>query len=269
MEKRRYYMIDVHTHLNDEKLFGISQHIIKNLEIQCISKVVVPSCDKQMNKNVLELVTLYDNVFGALGIHPSNIVDFDVEMLSLLESNHQNSKIVAIGEIGLDNHYPNSDLNAQTEVFVAQLQFAKKYNLPVILHLRDAWDEFFDLLSNNRSLFCNGVDVHCFDGDIEIARRLLDAGFLISLTALSVENKPKLREMINFLPMDRFMVETDSPYLLPHKYKHEQPYNTPNNVWYVAQCVAQYKNIPIEKVEECTTSNAYQLFKRLGDNDAK
>ena len=262
-------MIDVHTHLNDEKLFAISEQIVAKLVQNGISKVIVPSCDKMMNTHTLQLIDAYSNVFGALGIHPSNIADFDFETSALIKSNCQNPKIVAVGEIGLDNHYPNSDLKAQAQVFVEQLKLAKQCNLPVILHLRDAWDEFFEVLNNFGDLFCNGVDVHCFDGDKQIAKRLLDAGFFVSLTALSVENKPKLKEMINYLPLDRIMVETDSPYLLPRKFRHQQEFNTPNNVWYVAECVAEYKNISLDTVEECTTNNAYKLFKKLGEYDAK
>ena len=256
-------MFDVHTHLNDDKLFGISDRIVKDLKNFGIEKVIVPSCDKKMCENTLKLIKKHKNVYGALGIHPSNLSDFDENIAKMIESSARNPKIVAVGEIGLDNHYEGSDLIAQTELFVKQLEIADKIKLPIILHLRDAWNEFFDVLNNNRHLFNNGVDVHCFDGDKQIAKKLVDEGFFISLTSLGVENKPRIREMIEYLPLDRVMVETDSPYLLPSDFRKEQKFNTPQNVLFVAKALAKFKNVSLEKIDEITTQNALKLFKRL------
>ena len=257
-------MLDVHTHLNDDKLFNNLNQVISDMQNNNIKQVIVPSCDKLMNIRLLELIKT-PIIFGAFGIHPSNANEWTQEIKNLILNNYKNPKIVAIGEIGLDNHYPNSNLQLQKEVFLQQLQIANEIKLPVILHLRDAWDEFFDFYNGNKQLFKNGVDVHCFDGDKTIAKKLLDAGFYISLTALSVENKCRLKEMIEYLPLDRFMVETDSPYLLPFIYKHTEEYNSPKNVNYVAECVAKYKNITLQLVDEVTTKNAYTLFKKLGE----
>ena len=262
-------MFDVHTHLNDDKLFEISDQIIKELGSHNIKKVIVPSCDRVMCDRVLKLVEKHENVFGALGIHPSNTEDFDKNLAQMIEKSAKNPKIVAVGEIGFDNHYPQSNLAVQEEVFAKQLEIAKKVKLPVILHLRDAWEEFFGFLGSNRHLFSNGVDVHCFDGDVEIAKKLLDEGFFISLTALSVENKPRIREMIKYLPLDRIMLETDSPYLLPHDFRHTEAFNTPKNVNFVAALVCEYKNIALEELDQKTTENALKLFKKIGEYDAK
>ena len=258
-------MFDIHTHLNDEKLFGISESIVKDLNNFGITKVIVPSCDKKMCENTLKLIEKYANVYGALGIHPCDTSDFDEEMAKMIEKSAQNPKIVAVGEIGFDNHYPGSDLIKQREVFVKQLKIAKKVKLPLILHVRDAWSEFFDVLNEDRSLFQNGVDVHCFDGGKEVAKKLLDEGFYISLTALGVEDRPKFREVAEFIPLDRVMVETDSPYLLPSELKDKQKFNVPQNVVYVAKKLAEYKKVSYEKIDEITTKNALKLFKRLGE----
>lgn len=257
-------MLDVHTHLNDDKLFNNLNEVLDDIKKCNVKKVIVPSCDKIMNLRVLELIK-NPVVFGAFGIHPSNSEEWSTDIEQLILNNYKNPKIVAVGEIGLDNHYLNSNIPLQKEVFLKQLVLADSIKLPIILHLRDAWDEFFDFYNSNKNLFNNGVDVHCFDGDKTIAKKLLDAGFYISLTALSVENKGRLKEMIEYLPLDRFMVETDSPYLLPYIYKHAQAYNSPKNVNYVAECVAKYKNITVQQVDEVTTKNAYTLFKKLGD----
>lgn len=260
-------MFDIHTHLNDDKLFNISDEIISDLKNANIEKVIVPSCDRVMCERALELVKKHNNVFGALGIHPSDIDQFDLNIAKMIEESAKNPKIVAVGEIGFDNHYEGSNLLKQEEVFAKQLEIAKKVKLPVILHLRDAWDKFFEFLDNNKSLFSNGVDVHCFDGDVNIAKKLLDNGFYISLTARSVENKPRLREMINYLPLDRIMVETDSPYLLPSELRKEQEFNIPQNVNYVAQMVALFKGITLKEVDAATTKNALRLFKRIKEYD--
>ncbi len=257
-------MLDVHTHLNDDKLFNNLNQVLLDMQKNNIKKVIVPSCDKIMNLRVLELIKS-PIIYGALGIHPSNANEWTEEIKQLILNNYKNPKIVAVGEIGLDNHYAGSNIPLQKDVFLQQLKLADKLKLPVILHMRDVWDEFFDFYNSNKNLFNNGVDVHCFDGDKTIAKKLLDAGFYISLTALSVENKGRLKEMINYLPLDRFMVETDSPYLLPHIYKHNEAYNSPKNVNYVAECVAKYKNITLQQVDEVTTKNAYTLFKKLGE----
>ena len=256
-------MFDVHTHLNDDKLFENAEGFVSELKSVNVKKVIVPSCDKVMCERTLKLIEKFDNVYGALGIHPSNLHDFDHNIAKMIEESAKNSKIVAVGEIGFDNHYPGSDLEKQEEVFVKQLKIANDIKLPVILHIRDAWEPFFKVLDEQKELFFNGVDVHCFDGSVEIAKKLLDLGFYISLTALSVENKPRLRQLIEYLPLDRIMVETDSPYLLPSIYRHKQIFNTPKNVCYVAEMVAKYKNISLEVVDEQTTNNAKSLFKRI------
>ena len=261
-------MFDVHTHLNDDKLFKDSSKIINELKNFGIDKVIVPCCDKVMCERALELIKK-ENVFAALGIHPSNANQFDEYVANLIRKTANNPKIVAVGEIGLDLHYAGSDVKKQQEVFVKQLEIANECKLPVILHLRDAWNEFFDVFSANKNLFLNGVDVHCFDADIQTAKKLIDEGFYISLTALSVENKPRLREMIRFLPLDRIMVETDSPYLLPPKLKNVEKFNTPKNVNFVAECVAKYKEVSFEEIKEKTTQNALRLFKKMGELDAK
>lgn len=259
-------MIDVHTHLNDDLLFDKKDEIINDLPNHNISKIIVPSCDKKMIANALSLIE-YPLVFAALGIHPSNCDEWDDDVKKLIISYANNPKIVAIGEIGFDLHYKNSNITAQKDVFLAQLVLADKFKLPVVLHLRDAWKEFFEFYEEHKNLFSNGVDVHCFDGDVSIAKKLLDAGFFISLTALSVENKLKNKETIKYLPLDRIMVETDSPYLLPAEYRREQKYNIPQNVNYVAKKVAEYKNVDIKLIDEVTTKNAYTLFTKLGENN--
>lgn len=261
-------MFDVHTHLNDDKLFDDSARIIDELGNYGIDRVIVPSCDKAMCEKTLELIK-NKKVFGALGIHPSNADEFDESVANLIKKTAQNPKIVAVGEIGLDLHYEGSNLIKQQQVFVKQLEIANECKLPIILHLRDAWEEFFDVFSANKNLFLNGVDVHCFDGDVEIAKKLINEGFFISLTAMSVENRGKLKEMIRFLPLDRIMLETDSPYLTPPTLRHLEKFNTPKNVCYVAECVAKYKELDLEIIKEQTTKNALKLFKKMGEFDAK
>ncbi|MBQ7602912.1 MAG: TatD family hydrolase [Clostridia bacterium] len=259
-------MIDVHTHLNDDLLFNKKDEIIKDLPNHNITKVIVPSCDKKMISNALSLIK-YPCVFAALGIHPSNCDEWGDAVKNLIRLHANNPKIVAIGEIGFDLHYKNSDIVVQKEIFLQQLLLAKELRLPVVLHMRDAWDEFFEFYEEHKNLFSGGVDVHCFDGEKSIAKKLLDAGFFISLTALSVENKPKNKEMIKYLPLDRIMVETDSPYLLPNECKKEQKYNIPQNVNYVAKKVAEYTNVDIKLIDEITTNNAYTLFTKMGENN--
>lgn len=259
-------MIDVHTHLNDEKLFSQSDKILKELSQYNINKVIVPSCDRIMIKNALKLLK-HKNVFIALGIHPSNSDEWDDDIGELIIKTSKDAQIVAVGEIGLDLHYPNSNLKKQQKVFLKQLELAAQLKLPVILHLRDAWDEFFEIYNAHKELFVNGVDVHCFDGDAIVAKKLIDAGFFVSLTARSVENNSK-REVINYLPLDKIMVETDSPYLLPHDYKDTEEFNTPKNVNWVAQKVAEYKGMTIKEIDDITTQNAYTLFQKLGEYDA-
>jgi len=146
-----------------------------------------------------------------------------------------------------------------------QLILADKLKLPVVLHIRDAWDEFFDLYNANKNLFCNGVDVHCFDAGIDVAKKLVDAGFYTSLTARSIENMSKSKDILEYLPLDRLMVETDSPYLLPRDYKDTETLNTPKNVNWVAQHLAEYKGLSLQQVDEITTRNAYALFTKMGE----
>jgi len=259
-------LIDTHAHLCSEELYDRSSSIVKELKNEGLESVICPSYDFESNKRTLELSNKYHNVFGALGIHPQNCDCWNEEVREFIEKNIKNSNIVALGEVGLDYHYGNTAHLEQRQILLQQLIIAKNVNMPVIFHIRDAWDDFLDFIIDNRDLVPFGV-VHCFDGDIDLARKVLDLGFNISFTGLITYQKPYLWEAVKFVPLERTMLETDSPYLVPKKLQSKIKENEPKNVKFVAEKIAELKFMHVDKVIEQTTDTAYNFFKKMRSAD--
>ncbi len=259
-------LIDTHAHLCSEELFGRTEQIVRDFYEDGLEAVVCPSYDFISNHKTLEVVNNFDNVYGALGIHPNDSHCWDAGVRSFIEDNIDKPKIVAIGEVGLDYHYPEHNASEQRQILLQQLNIAKYHKMPVIFHVRDAWADFLEFIRTNRDLVPAGV-IHCFDGDENLAREILDLGFSISVTGLVTYKKAKLIDAVRFIPIERLMLETDSPYLVPHNAHTQQKINEPKFVQYVADAVAEIKQMRVEKVIEHTTQNAYNFFKKLRTNN--
>lgn len=259
-------LIDTHAHLCEDKLYLDADYIINNFNSDNIEAIICPSTNHITNQRTLELCTKYDAVFGALGAHPLYADKWDSDLFKLIEQGLSNPKVVAVGEIGLDDHYKQVSISTQIPVLLEQLNLAKINNLPVIFHTRDVWDIFLDFLSSNRDLITNGV-VHCFDGNINHLRTILDLGLNVSFTGNITYAKSYLHQAVQYVPLDRFMIETDCPYIVPKQIKKEVTLNEPKYVSFVAEFIATLRNMSVNKVIDIATQNTYQLFKRMNDNE--
>lgn len=247
-------IIDTHCHLekNDyPNLEEIISHMDGNV-------MIVSGENLESSIEVDELTKKYKNIYGTIGFHPSELDNFNNETLSILEKMLDNKKIVGIGEIGLDYHYGKEDKELQKEAFIKQINLAIKHNLPIVIHSRDAALDTLEILKQYPHL---KMDMHCYGYSLETAKELLKINPNIKFGIggiLTFKNSKKLKEVVDYLQLDNILLETDSPYLAPEPLRGSK--NEPYNVNYVAEYLANMKNISVEKIKEITTNNAIEQF---------
>ena len=247
-------MIDTHCHIYSEYYDDIPA-LISELVNAGIKKIIVNGCDMKTNLEVLELVKKYDIVYGALGFHPTELDDYNEECILWLDKHVNDKKIVAIGEIGLDYHYENTDKEKQNVVFEKQLDIAKKYNKPVIVHTRDAIKDTYDMLSKYN---LNGI-IHCYSGSVEMAKEFIKCGYSIGIGGVcTYKNAKNIINVLENVPLEYILLETDSPYLSPEGKRGEK--NTPLNIPIIVNKISEVKNISNAEVIRATTDNANKLF---------
>lgn len=244
-------MIDTHAHILSEFYDNIDE-LIEELKSKEIIKVINCADSVETSKEVLNIYTKYEGyLLPAVGIHPENIENANI---SAIEELIKNNKVFAIGEIGLDYHYNDENKKEQREYFIKQLDFAIKYDLPVIIHIREAMQECFDILKTRKN---RGI-IHCFSGSTEMAREYIKLGYKLGIGGVLTFKNSKLYEVIEKIDLKDMVLETDSPFLSPEPYRGKK--NKPSNVFYVAKRIAEIKNISIEEVINTTTKTASQIF---------
>lgn len=244
-------MIDTHAHILSEFYDNIDE-LIEELKSKEIIKVINCADSVETSKEVLNIYTKYEGyLLPAVGIHPENIENANI---SAIEELIKNNKVFAIGEIGLDYHYNDENKKEQREYFIKQLDFAIKYDLPVIIHIREAMQECFDILKTRKN---RGI-IHCFSGSTEMAREYIKLGYKLGIGGVLTFKNSKLYEVIEKIDLKDIVLETDSPFLSPEPYRGKK--NKPSNVFYVAKRIAEIKNISIEEVINTTTKTASQIF---------
>lgn len=249
-------MIDTHSHIN--MIEGLSfDEIIKNAFDNGIDKIIVPSAYPADMENIMDLVNKYDNVYGMLGIHPSEVKSWDDSFIEKIKNYAKNSKIAAIGEIGLDYYWDKSFNDLQKEVFIKQIKLANELNLPIDIHDREAHKDTSDIIQEHN----NGskVIMHCFSGSVEFARECVKAGFYLGIGGVvTFKNAVKMKEVAKDIPLERILLETDAPYLTPVPFRGKE--NQPAYVKYVAEEIASLRGISVEEVAQITTENAKTVF---------
>lgn len=250
-------IVDSHCHLDDEKFDGDLDEIIDLFEENNLDFVVDPASDLNSSKKIIEIIENSPSVYGAVGIHPHEVEDVSDNDLEEIYKMSFNPKVVAIGEIGLDYYYDNSPREKQKEIFRKQLEIAKKRKLPVIVHTRESMGDTYDILSEFKGEVI-GV-MHSYTGSYEMAKRFMDLGYYISISGVvTFKNAINVKEMVKKIPLDRIMVETDSPYLTPEPNRGRR--NEPKYVKFVAEKVAQLKEIETNDLIYQANSNARNLF---------
>ncbi len=252
------YLIDTHTHINMLNGLSIEEAII-NAEKNGIKKLIIPSAYPNDFEIVTELTEKYENIYGMLGVHPSEVNDWDDSLIKKIsDSVSKNKKIVAIGEIGLDYYWDKSFNDLQKDVFIKQIKLANSLNLPIDIHDRDAHKDTYDILKEHNKT--SKVVMHCFSGSKEFAKECIKEGYYLGIGGvLTFKNAKKLKEIVEEISLENIILETDAPYLTPVPYRGKE--NQPAYVKYVAEEIAKIKNISIEEVIQKTTENAERIFK--------
>lgn len=231
-----------------------------------VEKIILPSVDRSSFEKVVEISNRYDCVYGAVGIHPSeahgvNVAkeeDFE-EIIKLLDREKVVAKIIAIGECGLDYYWDKTYVEEQKKVFLKQIEIAKEYKLPLLVHDREAHKDTFDLLTQNIKDEVPIV-MHCFSGSLEFARECIKKGMYIALGGVvTFKNAKKAHEVAKEIPLEHLLLETDAPYLTPVPYRGKR--NEPAYVKFVAEEIAKIRGISFEEIAETTTANAQKIFK--------
>ena len=262
-------MVDSHCHLYDDKISARCDEIIANFANDNIDYVIIPSCDYNSMQKAFDLSQKNEKVYSAFAVHLYDAKNFDDNCEKFILQNASNDKVVALGEFGLDYFYNLSPVEAQIEVLEKQLNLCNKTDLPAIFHIRDGvdvashWDSYSDFFSAVKNVRPKrGGVMHCFGGDKDKARKALDLGFNISFTCnVTYKTNEHLRQALEYIPLDRLLIETDSPYMSPRTMR-DKP-NEPKNVYYVAECISQIKGVDIERVFEITKQNTEKLFFKI------
>lgn len=245
--------IDTHCHLSRKDYSDIDSIIIDNRNAN-IDKIVISSSTPDDIEETLEFSMKYLDVYASIGYHPESVSCLEELNFIFLESHLMDEKVVAIGEIGLDYHYDKDNKLKQQEIFRRQLDLAKKYHLPVIIHSRDATNDTINILKDYQ---LTGI-IHCFSGSYESAIEYIKMGYYLGIGGVVTFKNSRLFEVIEKIPLDHIVLETDSPYLSPDPFRGKQ--NSSKNIPIIATKIANIKNVSLEEVEKITTGNASRLF---------
>ncbi len=246
--------IDTHCHI-DSSVSG--DVYIKNAYSANVKGLIFSFCNQDCYQAGIEFLDKYPDVFVSLGFHPEDadvITDKDLQCLD--EVLVSSSRIVAIGEIGLDYYWRKDNKEKQRDLFQKQLDLAVKHQMPVVIHCRDAIQELYDILSQYKGKV-KGV-IHCFSGSYEMARAFIELGFVLGIGGVLTFKNSKLYQVVEKIPLSSIVLETDSPYLTPEPHRGEM--NESKYIPLVAEKIAQIKGISLSEVEKITTDNAKRVF---------
>lgn len=251
-------IFESHAHYDDRAFDGDREELLASFSENGIGYVMNISSDLDSVERTLALTKKYPFIYGAVGVHPSDSGELNEENFARLRECCREEKVLAVGEIGLDYYWDNVARDVQKNWFGRQLALAKEEGLPVVIHSRDAAKDTLDVMRAEAPVDRRGV-IHCFSYGKEMAREFLDRGYLIGVGGVvTFKNARKLRECVEYAPMEAILLETDSPYLapVPHRGKRNCSLYLP----YVAQEIARIKGLSAEEVIEITERNAKKLF---------
>lgn len=251
-------IFESHAHYDDEDFDADREELLSSLAAHGIGTVVNIGASLAGSEATVKLAERYPFIYGAVGVHPSEVEELSEEGMERLRLLCGHEKVVAVGEMGLDYHYPEPAVSVQKEWFVRQLALAGEVKLPVIIHSREAAKDTLDIMQAHHAGEIGGV-VHCFSYAKEMAREYLNMDFYFGIGGvITFKNAKKLKEAVQYIPLDKILLETDSPYLSPEPHRGER--NSSLNLPHVAEAIAQLKGISYEEVVEITERNARRLF---------
>lgn len=247
---------DTHAHYDDDQFDADREELLASMPSRGITMIVNPGCDLESSRKAVALADRFPHIYAAVGFHPHEAKSMDDDALNEIEKLAANDRVVAIGEIGLDYHYDFSPRDEQRICFRRQMQLAEKLNMPVIIHEREACADCLEILRDFRHV--RGV-FHCYSGSWETAKEILSWGWNISFTgAVTFKNARRAIEVVENMPLDRLMIETDSPYLAPVPMRGKR--NDSSNLTYIAGKIAEIRGMKPEEIAALTMENGKKFF---------
>ena len=255
-------LIDTHTHLDDPRYQDDREAVLARARQAGVERLITIGCDLATSRAAVSLAYRYPFVFATVGVHPHEVRHIDHTWYDELRQLARHPKVVGYGEIGLDYHYSHSPPQVQRERFREQIGLARELRLPVVIHTRDAAEDTLAILTGEKAAEIGGV-FHCFSGDASLASQALDQGFFLSFSGIvTFRNAETLRGVLEAVPLDRLLIETDCPYLTPVPYRGKR--NEPAYVRLVAERLLEIKRtegMTFEELARHTTHNAERLFR--------
>ncbi len=252
-------IFDTHAHYDNQAFDEDREALLTSLPENGITRVVNVGASMASCRDTAELMEKYDFIYGAMGVHPNETGELDEEGLEKLKGMCGLKKCVAVGEIGLDYYWDEPGRDVQKAWFVRQLNLARECRLPVVIHSRDAAKDTVDVMRAEKAGEIGGV-IHCFSYTKETAKIFLDMGFYIGVGGvLTFKNARKLKEAVEYIPLERLVLETDCPYLAPVPNRGKR--NSSLNLPYVAEALSQIKGISMEEVRQAVWENSMRLYR--------
>ena len=253
-------IFETHAHYEDKAFDADRDELIKSLPTRDIEYVVNVGSNMDTCRKIAKMVKDYDFLYGALGIHPSDIRGITEDDLKWIEDETSaNERILAIGEIGLDYYWDKDNKPEQKGFFERQIMIARRLNKPIIVHSRDAALDTYEVMKASKASECGGV-VHCFSYPVEEARKYVDMGFYIGIGGVvTFKNSHKLKEVVQYLPLESILLETDCPYMAPEPYRGKR--NSSLYIPEIAKVIADLKGISYDEVVSVTNANAKRMYK--------
>ncbi len=252
-------IFETHAHYDDDAFDDDRAKLLNEMHKEGIDYIVNIGCSMENSRHIVDMVKAYDFLYGTVGVHPSDIDGLTESDMQELEMLAQEKKILAIGEMGLDYHYDNVIKEEQAKWFIAQLEIAKRCDMPVVIHSRDAAKDTMDIVKEHHNGVTPGI-IHCFSYGVEMAKCYLDMGYYIGVGGVvTFKNAKKLKEVVEYTPLERIVLETDAPYLAPTPYRGKR--NCSLYLTHVAEEIAALKGVSVDEVCAVTYENAKTVYK--------
>lgn len=251
-------LIDTHAHIDMDDYSADFSEMLKRAEENNVQKIIIPGVEPSTFARIFNLTEKYETIYGCVGVHPEEVDSYNDEAEEKIKYYLKKPKILAVGEVGLDYYWDKSKVEQQKKIFEKQVCIAKEYNKPVVVHDREAHQDTFEILKKTGAKE-TGVVMHCFSGSTEFAMQCVKEGFYIALGGVvTFKNAKKMKEVAQTVPLEKLLIETDSPYLTPVPYRGKR--NEPSYVKYSAEEIARLRGASLDEICDATTKNALKVF---------
>ncbi len=250
------YFFDTHAHVTDE-YYSDMHEIIESAAKENVKYIINSGTSGKDNEKVLKLALENDNMFCTLGIHPGEVLNYNLEDIDYIEKNINHKKVLAIGEIGLDYHYHQDQKEIQIKLFELQLKLAEKYNMPVVIHSREATLDTINILKKYK---VTGV-IHSFSGSFETAKEYIAMDFCLGINGVVTFKNSKMKEYITQIGLDNIILETDCPFLTPEPFRGQK--NQPAYIKYIGEYLSHLYDLPLNTIANVTTQNVHRIFDKI------